>query len=308
MKTSVWSKQDIVTALLCVAFVVVTVHAMAPSSQELANRMRCAKNLQGLGKAMLIYSNDYEDELPKAGGRRNQWVSAIPNWLGQSRSKAYGITRDSKWSGKVTTSSSLYLLVKYSEVKLDRFVCPSDTDAHEFKLSNIPEKLPKTFEYFDAWDFGGGNDVKNNPSQHCSYAYHMPFGNYALTRAHEPEMAVLADRNPWLNAKRAKDPEYGWEVFKTGVSKAAEPNPKHIGNSDTHQRDGQNVLFMDLHVDFETQPGCAVDKDNIYTIATDKTDPGRAIGRMPTLYKIENPLNRRDSVLVQDAGPAVPND
>jgi hypothetical protein len=306
MKTSVWRKQDIATTILCVVFIVVTVHAMAPNQQELVNRMRCATNLKGLGKAMLIYSNDYEDELPKAGGRRNQWVSSIPNWLAATRRKAFGLARD--FEGRTTISSSLYLLVKYAEVKMGRFVCPSDTDTREFKLSTVPDKLPKTFKSFDAWDFGGYYDLQNNPSRHCSYAYHVPFGPYSLSRAHEPEMAVLADRNPWMDSKRVSDPGSGWEVFKSGPSNAAEPNAKHLGNSDTHQRDGQNVLFMDSHVNFKTQPNCGVDIDNIYTIATDKTEAGKNIGRMPTLYKAENPLNRRDSVLVQDGAPDATKD
>jgi hypothetical protein len=303
MKASAWTKQDIIATALCVTFVVMTVHAVAPTPEELANRMRCATHLSGLGKAMLIYANDYEDELPKAGGRRNQWVSAVPNWRALNRRDAYGIARNG--SGKSTVTSSLYLLVKYAEITPKHFVCPSDTDRREFKLSRVPEKLPKTLELIDAWDFGGGYDTKNNPSRHCSYAYHVPFGPYSLTIAHEPQMAVLADRNPWMNPKRVNDPDSGWEAFKTNPSDRSATHAKHLGNSDTHQRYGQNVLFMDSHVSFEKQPGCGVEKDNIYTIATDETKSGKAIGRMPKLYKAENLLNRRDSVLVQDAGPDV---
>jgi len=52
-------------ALLALFFLMVP--AMA-RTRCVAFRMTCGTNLSGIGKAMLIYANDYEDELPRAGG------------------------------------------------------------------------------------------------------------------------------------------------------------------------------------------------------------------------------------------------
>jgi len=48
--------------------------------RQIAFRMVCGTNLSGIGMAMLIYSNDYDDEFPRAGGRNSVWSSHIPNW------------------------------------------------------------------------------------------------------------------------------------------------------------------------------------------------------------------------------------
>jgi hypothetical protein len=36
------------------------------------------------------------------------------------------------------------------------------------------------------------------------------------------------------------------------------------GNSASHQREGQNVLFNDQHVSFEKYPNCGIARDNIW--------------------------------------------
>ncbi|NQV31852.1 MAG: hypothetical protein HQ515_04115 [Phycisphaeraceae bacterium] len=285
------SKADGIVVVLCLAVLCFTVGAVDQVGKEAAGRRVCQTRLSGLGKAMLLYCNDYDDEFPKAGGRANEWVPTIPNWRAQTRKAAFGLNYN---SGKATLTSSLYLLVKYVEVTPKQFVCPSDPETREFKLESVPDELPKDFKLYDAWDFGGRYDASNNPASHCSYAYHMPFNNYALTTTHEPGMAVLADRNPWMNPKRVTDPNLGWEPFINGGADAISN-----GNSDTHQRQGQNVLFLDSHVAFETRATCGVEKDNIYAIGAKKNSPEMPKTQCPKVYGKARPANRHDSVLVQ---------
>jgi hypothetical protein len=81
---------------------------------------------------MLIYSNDYDDEFPRAGGRDSQWSFGIPNWLADSRFAAYGLGGDGS-GGSASITSSFYLLVKYAEVTPKSFVCKGDSGTNEFK-------------------------------------------------------------------------------------------------------------------------------------------------------------------------------
>jgi len=305
MKAPSYTRNDVVVGILCVVLIVMTAGAVSKSRSKLTLRRRCAMNLSGLGKAMLIYANDYEDELPKAGMRNgNQWVPRLPNWAGRNRWEACGVNPgDSTGMGKVTTTSSLYLLVKYVEVTPKLFVCPAEPGTTPFSLAKVPEELPEGFELIKAWDFGGRYDDVNNPSRHCSYAYHMPFGRYALQTSCEPGMTVLADRNPWMDPKRVDDPKLGWDRFDPSAS---DPNRVRIGNSDAHKRRGQNVLFLDCHVSFEKRPTCGIDDDNIYSTALDATVAGRTKGRKPRVYDATAPLNRKDSMLVQEVGYKVP--
>lgn len=63
-------------------------------------------------------------------------------------------------------------------------------------------------------------------------------------------MAILADRNPLFTAGRLR---------KDRMSRAV---------SENHARTGQNVLYLDMHVDWTTRPDVGVMGDNIYLSGT----------------------------------------
>jgi hypothetical protein len=248
-----------------------------------AFRMVCGTNLSGLGKAMLIYSNDYDDEFPRAGGRSSVWSSKIPDWHADHRFDAYGVDRMDGTGGQVTISSSLYLLVKYAEVTPKSFLCNKDKGVKEFSPADYGVR---NLELIALWDFG------LEPTKHCSYSYHMPYGPYALTTSCEPGLAVAADRSPWVSSPFVKAKDIS--RFNPDGDREAISN----GNSVSHQSDGQNVLFMDAHVDFERHSFCGIDGDNIYTFQ-DGQDIRR--GAVPNIKS--QPANRLDSMLVNDIIP-----
>ncbi len=167
--------------------------------KTLSPHLVCGSNLSKIGKAMLIYANDYNGQLPRASGRDTAWGGRIM-WDATDRFPAFFLSPDGS-GGYATISSSFYLLVKYSEVAPKLFICPDDSGATKFNLSDYPNRNPAVEELIDAWDFGPV------PAKHCSYTYHMPYGLYALNTSCEPGMAVAADRNPWIisPAADAKD-------------------------------------------------------------------------------------------------------
>ena len=65
----------LVIVFLCLFFLAVAVPA-ANKSRSDAFRAACADNLSHISRAMLIYSNDYDDKLPRAGGRNSEWSSS----------------------------------------------------------------------------------------------------------------------------------------------------------------------------------------------------------------------------------------
>ena len=81
---------------------------------------------------MLIYANDYEDELPRSGGRNSTWAARIPQWNALNRVAAYGVTAAGV-GGTANISSCFYLLVKYAEVTPKSFLCKGDSGVSEFK-------------------------------------------------------------------------------------------------------------------------------------------------------------------------------
>jgi len=252
-------------------------------TRSVAFRMVCGTNLSGIGKAMLIYANDYDDELPRAGGRHSIWAANIHDWKATNRFKAYNVKPDGK-GGQASISASFYLLVKYAEVQPKSFICTGDAGIKEFKPSSYKAR---DRELIDLWDFGP------EPQKHCSYSYHMPFGLYALTTSSDPNLAVAADRNPWIDSpfKKARD----FNAFDPDGSKEA----IRAGNTITHATDAQNVLFLDAHVGQEKQSFCGLNDDNIYTYWNGE-DKRR--GTPPKLGS--KPADRTDSLLVND--PAIP--
>jgi hypothetical protein len=262
-----------------VAFLAMCSYALLHMTGGGGYRMRCGSNLSGIGKAMLIYANDYEDELPRAGGRGTIWQPKISNWQAGNRISAYGLQPDGT-GGQASISASFYLLIKYAEITPKYFLCNRDKKTTEFK----PAEYKVNKELIDLWDFG------REPWKHCSYAYHMPYGPYALTLASEPGMAVAADRGPWIDSPFAKARDF--RLFKPdGVIKQ-----QKAGNCLAHQGDGQNVLFMDSHVYFQKRAFCGIKDDNIYTF-WDGSNIRQ--GGKPIPGSTE-PKDRKDSFLVHD--------
>jgi len=277
----------LVELLVVIAIIALLMGILMPALarvRQIAFRMVCGTNLSGIGKAMLIYSNDYDDELPRAGGRNSVWASPIPDWTALNRFNAYGLAADGS-GGQGTITSCFYLLVKYAEVTPKSFICKGDSGTTEFKPA---DEGAGDRELIDLWDFG------TDPRTHCSYSYHMPFGLYALTTSSEPGLAVAADRNPYISSPMAEAKAFPGTYNPDGGTEAVK-----AGNAIQHQDDGQNVLFLDNHVSFMKQPFCGVNDDNIWTY----WDGGDVrIGAMPVVFSSE-PQDRTDSLLVDDAEP-----
>ncbi|MEN6574770.1 MAG: DUF4190 domain-containing protein, partial [Phycisphaerales bacterium] len=270
-------------------FLLVIVPALPVSR---AFRMTCGTHLAGIGKAMLIYANDYEDEFPRAGGPSSQWTGRIADWTASNRQSAYGLSPD-RSGGQVSISASLYLLVKYAEVKPKSFLCRDskrntpEKGVTEFKADTYRVQN-RAADLIDFWDFGP------NPPKHCSYSYHMLYGPHGLTVSSPPGFAIAGDRNPWMDSPSAKTRDFS--RFLPDIAPYNGTTQQGLaGNTFRHQGQGQNILFLDTHVEFEKRPFCGVDDDNIYT---SWNGDDKARGVPPKLGSV--PAGRLDSLLVND--------
>ena len=268
----------LVELLVVIAIIALLMGILMPALarvRQIAFRMVCGTNLSGIGKAMLIYANDYHDEMPRAGGRQSVWGPAVV-WDAQNAVAAYQI-QSSGTGGHATFTASFYLLVKYAEVTPKSFICKGDSSVQEFQPGN-------NVDLVQLWDFGP------NAKSCCSYSYNQPYGSYALTTSSDPGMAVAADPNPWCGVRDSA----AFSSFTPGGGKAAQ----NLGNAITHQDEGQNVLFLDTHVNFENVSYCGINEDNIYTQAT-ATEIRK--GAYPASCSVSQ-LSRVDNLLLMDFG------
>ncbi len=274
----------VITALILFAEVSVPTLSFRNSS---AYRMTCGTNLAGIGKAMMMYANEYDGLLPRSGGRVNAWTSHLSRWQATERSKAFAI--DSRGDGQVTISSNLYLLVKYAEVTPKQFICMQQTQVTEFSFGHCQMGDPNT-TLTDVWDFGP------EPWKHINYSYNWPFNSNRLMVSEDAGTAIMADTSPWFDSLDYTAAAFHWFVPDEAPWTGTPTQSRH-GNSARHLSEGQNVLFMDLHVSLERHAYCAVDRDNIYTVQ-DGNDVMR--GLLPDLRSGRGPVNPGDSVLVHD--------
>jgi hypothetical protein len=251
------SRADVLVAAVVCLLLIALVPVLFARPREQSVRKLCAANLAQIGKAMFVYAGDYEDEFPRVGGPGTGW-GPVSNWAAADRRTAFGLAKDGS-GGMASINSCFYLLVKRYDVPPRLFLCAGDKGSTEFKIRGPGLQLS------DIWDFGPSGEA----FKHCSYTYQIPFGLYAFTTSSGPNLAVAADRNPWI-ASPAADPSL-WVNFMPDIAfpggAMGNSATARSGNSITHQQDGQNVLFVDGRVSFEKRAFCAVENDNIYTRA-----------------------------------------
>jgi hypothetical protein len=151
------TRADVLVLIVVGVFLLAVVGCFTSMSQDQATRMACAANLSQIGKAMLVYADEYDGVLPHAA--RPNWIWNGPViWNASDCETAYCIPGNRK-GGRATITSCFYLLVKYVQMPPRVFVCPSDAGTKEFKFAD-EVTCPPDFKLADAWDFGASSPLK----------------------------------------------------------------------------------------------------------------------------------------------------
>jgi prepilin-type processing-associated H-X9-DG protein len=220
--------------LVVLGVVIVLVSIFVPfirARNEVAYRDVCASNLRQLHQAFRDYfaTNDYLYPRTKADPTSGSWTA----FTGPDDANPFA---DNSTVAANDVTASLFLLVRNKHITdLNRFICPSSGDVAD-RISNPSLRS----------NFRSGRNL--------SYGYASPFSlvpEYRLNDTMPARCAILADKAP-----------AGLEATLSTASSKSDPFQIRKLNSMNHRGAGQNVLFADGSVRFETSPFCGVQKDS----------------------------------------------
>jgi hypothetical protein len=286
-----WRFTDVLVGLLLLVLIAGVGLSAVQQSREMDNRVRCAGNLRHIGQALLQYGDENKGAYPRTAFAEGD--DPKPTWgtpyeknkdLGPAEVNPFAADKlpTAKYRPSANdVTAALFLLMRTQDIGPEVFICPS---------SGI-----------DEWDFGGGTNTAQNwtnwqgnagLAQHLSYSFQNPYAGKAALKAGfrwdhsvDTTFVIAADMNPGGEAE-------------TNITMTSNADAMRKANSLNHQREAQNVLYGDGHVEIVNNPFCGRQRDNIYTAngpeVTDPTRKGKAA-------IAASPADQMDSILLPTA-------
>jgi len=277
----------LIELLVVVAIIALLISILLPSlsrARELAKRAVCASNLRGIGQGVHIYANDNKEWFPIHFSSATVTNVGPPtqtnhNYVGKLGLDYHLPTSTQTHSRDSHPSRSLFMLIIGGQQSPGQLICPSSADeeddmrnrgAYSTQGQESAARPGKT-----RFDFAGYTKL--------SYSYQMPFGRRGKPReTMDARMPISADKGPYF---MAGDDQVGGGnavgALRDERNTLVPPqnwlggNPTDVinysneewrpYNSPNHNQEGENILYVDSHSDFQRKPIAGVHRDNVYT-------------------------------------------
>jgi len=230
-----------VEALAVIAIIAILLAIFLPAlnrAREASNRIKCAGNLRSIGQAIHLYIRDHT-QFPRM--RCDPYSSLEALFATDDDTATYS---DNHLKNNVT--AGYYLLVRQGYVRAEMFLCPSALREKTWIRDNGD---PRTIRKYA--DFTWARPC----SSILSYSFAIQYPNIHACPDYRPppnqpgDFAVGADANSGMTA---------------GVRPDSRRELVRRANSHNHRWEGQNVLYMDGHVSWQSTSFCGHDGDCIY--------------------------------------------
>lgn len=288
--------------------------------RESARRAVCSSQLRAIDQSFNRFQNDNHDRLPGYYFQRAEYDPAQPNFHGVTWIGTMGSHDDLRISQSTSANFSpskshpcrvFFLMVTAGNSKPGDFVCSSAPEAEDdmknrgSDCSEGTECVARPGE--DRFDFRGYDWL--------SYGVRLPFGPGPSTRPNTlPSTLVLAaDKGPFFEAggpglagtetiedrpSKTRIPAEFMKMTATELSHIP-PDRWRSLNSRNHGSEGQNVLYLDGHVEFKRTPLAGPNGDNIYTFSRNSNNRASAmLGEIPADAPLEGPSSVTDAYIV----------
>jgi len=292
----------LVELLVVIGIIALLISILLPAlnrAREQANRVKCASNLRQVGLGLIMYANAERN----GGFPRTYFDTTLPPLILTNQGYGTGMANTFDIAtpgapGANNVPASLFHVMKTQDLAPELFVCPSSAGERAFSTANGTPMA----------------QVSNFPAipLNLTYSVQVMFPNntaslsgFRWNNTLAADFAIAGDMNPGTTGGS------GSQLDNVVAPDHSAPRTLMMaGNSNNHKKDGQNVLYGDGHVEFQSSPysGSFRDdvgyRDNIFTADNARGQSGSGVSHDKGFVSTTAfPQDQFDSVLLPTDDP-----